>query len=152
MLQWWYFLSFFAISSIGMVVYIKYKNRLKFLRLWQYYLKARFHFNKDQFADLMVISGVAGTISQVFSYTAFDSILINVQYCFLLFLWLTLFDIYILFLVYLILCYVQLLLMPLLAPILGEEKLLSIGLVFNFSHVSVSVSSKIYFIIQRLVF
>ena len=31
----------------------------------QYYLKARFHFNKDQFADLMVISGVAGTISQV---------------------------------------------------------------------------------------
>lgn len=30
-----------------------------------YYLKARFHFNKDQFADLMVISGVAGTISQL---------------------------------------------------------------------------------------
>ncbi|MBA0565756.1 hypothetical protein Golob_010617 [Gossypium lobatum] len=29
-----------------------------------YYLKARFHFNKDQFADLMVITGVAGTISQ----------------------------------------------------------------------------------------
>ncbi|KAG6648372.1 hippocampus abundant transcript-like protein 1 isoform X1 [Carya illinoinensis] len=31
-----------------------------------YYLKARFHFNKDQFADLMVISGIAGTISQLF--------------------------------------------------------------------------------------
>ncbi|RXH73360.1 hypothetical protein DVH24_013044 [Malus domestica] len=30
-----------------------------------YFLKARFHFNKDQFADLMVISGVAGTVSQV---------------------------------------------------------------------------------------
>ncbi|XP_062164858.1 uncharacterized protein LOC133871418 isoform X3 [Alnus glutinosa] len=30
-----------------------------------YYLKARFHFNKDQFADLMVISGIAGTISQL---------------------------------------------------------------------------------------
>ncbi|XVF35899.1 hypothetical protein REPUB_Repub19eG0011400 [Reevesia pubescens] len=30
-----------------------------------YYLKARFHFNKDQFADLMVITGVAGTISQL---------------------------------------------------------------------------------------
>ncbi|KAJ8774299.1 hypothetical protein K2173_009730 [Erythroxylum novogranatense] len=30
----------------------------------QYYLRARFHFNKDQFADLMVISGIAGTISQ----------------------------------------------------------------------------------------
>lgn len=32
----------------------------------QYYLKAQFHFNKNQFADLMVISGIAGTISQVF--------------------------------------------------------------------------------------
>ncbi|XP_059459637.1 uncharacterized protein LOC132189121 [Corylus avellana] len=30
-----------------------------------YYLKARFHFNKNQFADLMVISGIAGTISQL---------------------------------------------------------------------------------------
>ncbi|CAI0435064.1 unnamed protein product [Linum tenue] len=30
-----------------------------------YYLKAEFHFNKDQFADLMVISGVAGTVSQM---------------------------------------------------------------------------------------
>ncbi|CAL1383812.1 unnamed protein product [Linum trigynum] len=30
-----------------------------------YYLKAEFHFNKDQFADLMVISGVAGTVSQL---------------------------------------------------------------------------------------
>ncbi|XWS25955.1 hypothetical protein CRYUN_Cryun27aG0111800 [Craigia yunnanensis] len=53
-----------------------------------YYLKARFHFNKDQFADLMVIAGVTGTIS-------------------------------------------QLILMPILAPALGEERLLSIGLFFN---------------------
>ncbi|KAK9946871.1 hypothetical protein M0R45_012314 [Rubus argutus] len=56
-----------------------------------YYLKARFHFNKDQFADLMVISGVASTIS-------------------------------------------QLVLMPLLAPVLGEERLLSIGLLFSWAH------------------
>ncbi|KAF5740905.1 hippocampus abundant transcript-like protein 1 isoform X2 [Tripterygium wilfordii] len=56
-----------------------------------YYLKARFHFNKDQFADLMVISGIASTISQLF-------------------------------------------LMPMLAPILGEEMLLSIGLFFNCVH------------------
>ncbi|KAF5739317.1 hippocampus abundant transcript-like protein 1 isoform X2 [Tripterygium wilfordii] len=56
-----------------------------------YYLKARFHFNKDQFADLMVISGIAGTIS-------------------------------------------QLLVMPMLAPSLGEERLLSIGLFFNCVH------------------
>ncbi|XP_031265441.1 uncharacterized protein LOC116123848 isoform X2 [Pistacia vera] len=56
-----------------------------------YYLKAKFHFNKNQFADLMVISGIAGTIS-------------------------------------------QLLLMPILAPVLGEERLLSIGLLFNCAH------------------
>ncbi|MQL84777.1 hypothetical protein Taro_017296 [Colocasia esculenta] len=30
-----------------------------------YYLKARFHFNKDQFADLLLIAGTAGAISQV---------------------------------------------------------------------------------------
>ncbi|GMI91366.1 hypothetical protein like AT5G42210 [Hibiscus trionum] len=57
-----------------------------------YYLKARFHFNKNQFADLMVITGVAGTVS-------------------------------------------QLLLMPILAPALGEERLLSIGLFFNCAHI-----------------
>lgn len=39
---------------------------LKFDNPVQYYLKAKFHFSKDQFADLMVISGIAGTISQVF--------------------------------------------------------------------------------------
>ncbi|XP_022135593.1 uncharacterized protein LOC111007514 [Momordica charantia] len=50
-----------------------------------YYLKARFHFDKNQFADLMLLSGVTGTVS-------------------------------------------QLVLMPLLAPVLSEEKLLSIGL------------------------
>ncbi|KAL5557798.1 hypothetical protein UlMin_034009 [Ulmus minor] len=56
-----------------------------------YYLKAQFHFNKDQFADLMVISGIAGTIS-------------------------------------------QLLLMPTVAPLFGEERLLSIGLLFSCAH------------------
>ncbi|KAF7817673.1 hippocampus abundant transcript-like protein 1 [Senna tora] len=56
-----------------------------------YYLKARFHFDKNQFADLMVISGIAGTVS-------------------------------------------QLLLMPVLAPALGEAKLLSIGLFFSCIH------------------
>ncbi|KAJ8752298.1 hypothetical protein K2173_003934 [Erythroxylum novogranatense] len=35
----------------------------------QYHLWARFHFNKDRFADLMVISGIAGTISQMFLYS-----------------------------------------------------------------------------------
>lgn len=47
----------------------------------QYYLKAKFHFNKDQFADLMVISGIAGTVSQVSSipYMSYLSLLSNFQ-------------------------------------------------------------------------
>ncbi|KAK2974874.1 hypothetical protein RJ640_020789 [Escallonia rubra] len=56
-----------------------------------YYLKAQFHFNKNQFADLMVINGIAGTISQM-------------------------------------------LLMPLLAPIVKEVNLLSVGLLFSCAH------------------
>ncbi|OIW14803.1 hypothetical protein TanjilG_05424 [Lupinus angustifolius] len=56
-----------------------------------YYLKAQFHFNKNQFADLMVISGIAGSVS-------------------------------------------QLILMPILAPTLGETRLLSIGLFFHCIH------------------
>ncbi|OVA15972.1 Tetracycline resistance protein [Macleaya cordata] len=57
-----------------------------------FYLKARFHFNKDQFADILLIVGVAGAIS-------------------------------------------QLLLMPILAPNLGEEKLLRIGLLAGCAHI-----------------
>lgn len=56
-----------------------------------YYLKACFHFNKDQFADLMIVSGIAGIASQM-------------------------------------------LLMPILAPLVGEEKLLSIGIFFSCAH------------------
>ncbi|KAI5410273.1 hypothetical protein KIW84_055680 [Lathyrus oleraceus] len=32
----------------------------------QYYLKARFQFNKNQFADLMMISGIGATLTQLF--------------------------------------------------------------------------------------
>ncbi|KAA8546136.1 hypothetical protein F0562_020970 [Nyssa sinensis] len=56
-----------------------------------YFLKARFYFNKDQFADIMLLVSIAGTIS-------------------------------------------QLLVMPLLAPVIREEKLLSIGLFVGFSN------------------
>ncbi|CAH9145307.1 unnamed protein product [Cuscuta epithymum] len=56
-----------------------------------YYLKAQFHFDKNQFADLMIIGGVAGAVS-------------------------------------------QLVLLPLLVPAIGEEKLLSIGLFFSSIH------------------
>lgn len=31
----------------------------------QYYLKARFQYNKNQFADLMMITGIGATLSQV---------------------------------------------------------------------------------------
>ena len=37
----------------------------------QYFLKARFHFNKDQYADLMLISGIAAAVSQVRSDKTF---------------------------------------------------------------------------------
>ncbi|KAG8377996.1 hypothetical protein BUALT_Bualt08G0092000 [Buddleja alternifolia] len=57
-----------------------------------YYLKAQFHFNKDQFADLMIIIGTAGSIS-------------------------------------------QLIFMPILTPLLGEEKMLSLGLFFSCAHI-----------------
>ncbi|KAM1031343.1 hypothetical protein ACFX15_034473 [Malus domestica] len=53
-----------------------------------YFLKARFHFNKNQFADLMLIFSVSGATS-------------------------------------------QLLFMPMLAPAIGEEKLLTIGLLMG---------------------
>ncbi|XP_010266910.1 PREDICTED: hippocampus abundant transcript 1 protein-like [Nelumbo nucifera] len=56
-----------------------------------YYLKASFHFSKDQFADLMLIVGIAGAFS-------------------------------------------QLVLMPTLAPAIGEEKLLAIGLFASCTH------------------
>ncbi|KAK6939015.1 Major facilitator superfamily [Dillenia turbinata] len=68
-----------------------------------YYLKASFHFNKDQFADLMLISGIAGTISQF-------------------------------------------LLMPVLGPALGEEKLLSIGLLFSCTHIFLYAISWSYWV------
>ncbi|KAA8535963.1 hypothetical protein F0562_028441 [Nyssa sinensis] len=60
-----------------------------------YFLKARFHFNKDQFADMMLIFSIAGTVS-------------------------------------------QLLFMPMFAPVLGEEKLLSIGLLVGFANMLVN--------------
>ncbi|XP_052202979.1 uncharacterized protein LOC127808461 isoform X4 [Diospyros lotus] len=56
-----------------------------------YYLKATFHFKKDQFADIIVLSGIAGTVSQM-------------------------------------------LIMPVLAPVIGEVKLLSVGLFFSGVH------------------
>ncbi|XP_012077711.1 hippocampus abundant transcript-like protein 1 isoform X2 [Jatropha curcas] len=60
-----------------------------FLASLMYYLKARFHFSKNQYADLLLLIGAAGMVS-------------------------------------------QLIFMPLLAPIISEEKILSIGLFMGF--------------------
>ncbi|GFP82670.1 chlorophyll a-b binding protein of lhcii type i chloroplastic [Phtheirospermum japonicum] len=56
-----------------------------------YFLKAQFHFHKDQFTNLMIISGIAGLIS-------------------------------------------QLILMPILTPLVGEKKMLSLSLFFSCAH------------------
>ncbi|PIN07215.1 putative transporter ADD1 (major facilitator superfamily) [Handroanthus impetiginosus] len=63
------------------------------LTTMQYYLKAQFHFNKNQFEDLMIINGIAGSISQF-----------------------------------------QLILMPVLTPLIGEEKMLPLGLFSSYVH------------------
>ncbi|GAB4832973.1 hypothetical protein Ancab_006994 [Ancistrocladus abbreviatus] len=54
-------------STFGQAASVAFFNNLGEIGLGaslMYYLKARFHFNKDQFADLMVIAGVAGIASQ----------------------------------------------------------------------------------------
>jgi hypothetical protein len=112
---------------------------LKKLFLLQYYLKARFHFNKDQFADLMVISGIAGTISQVCQRLV-CLIVICIPFVS---------NIALIPFIPIeklkhgqkennlkIKAIMQLLLMPKLVPAFGEEKLLSVGLFFGCAHVS----------------
>lgn len=100
------------------------------LTTMQYYLKAQFHFNKNQFADLMIINGIAGSVSQVnftmhFHYMQF--VILCMFLCF--------------FITYKLLmdfgCAIlhQLIIMPVLTPLLGEEKMLSLGLFFSFAHV-----------------
>ncbi|KAA0064852.1 hippocampus abundant transcript 1 protein-like [Cucumis melo var. makuwa] len=61
-----------------------------------YYLKARFQFDKDRFADLMVIFGAASTFSQASHTILFQSLI----------------------------------LIPILVPVLGEGRLLSVALFF----------------------
>jgi hypothetical protein len=106
----------------------------------QYFLKARFHFNKNQYADLMLIVAVAGTISQVslsfdilpstFGYpiSSFSFHLRDLLIS-LLFFWMPC--------VFLLKTwkFLQLIFMPILVPVIGEEKLLSIGLLMGFTNV-----------------
>ncbi|KAM3381927.1 hippocampus abundant transcript-like protein 1 [Capsicum galapagoense] len=69
---------------------------------FQYFLKARFHFKKDNFADVMLIANICSATS-------------------------------------------QLLLMPMLAPLIGEEVLLCLGLTAGFTNLLIdSVARKIW--------
>lgn len=105
-------------------------NLLGKFHLWilQYFLKARFHFNKDQFADLMLIGGVAGAVSQA-CISVFNILFVAI---FLLFLdsisssYCNQVVLQIPFINFLGI--LQLLFMPLIAPFIDERKLLSLGL------------------------
>ncbi|XP_076885675.1 uncharacterized protein LOC143535262 [Bidens hawaiensis] len=84
--------SSWTFSQAAIVAFFSSLGELGLYSALLYYLKAEFHFDKDQFADLMIINGIAGIISQMF-------------------------------------------LMPLLARVITEEKILAIGLAFNCVHI-----------------
>ncbi|KAI7731037.1 hypothetical protein M8C21_008176 [Ambrosia artemisiifolia] len=84
--------SSWTFSQAAIVAFFSSLGELGLYSALLYYLKAEFHFNKDQFADLMIINGIAGIISQM-------------------------------------------VLMPLLARVIREEKILAIGLIFNCVHI-----------------
>lgn len=95
----------------------------------QYFLKARFGFDKKQFADLLLLITIVGSISQV-------NILRVIIYINLVFItkylnnFYTLIDIYCLMLS-------QLFVLPRFASTIGERKLLSTGLFMEFINVSI---------------
>ncbi|XP_071686968.1 uncharacterized protein [Rutidosis leptorrhynchoides] len=84
--------SSWTFSQAAIVAFFSSLGELGLYSALLYYLKAEFHFDKDQFADLMIINGIAGIISQM-------------------------------------------VLMPLLARVITEEKILAIGLIFNCVHI-----------------
>ncbi|KVI07297.1 Major facilitator superfamily [Cynara cardunculus var. scolymus] len=84
--------SSWTFSQAAIVAFFSMLGELGLFSALLYYLKAEFHFDKDQFADLLIINGIAGIISQM-------------------------------------------ILMPMLARVINEEKLLVIGLAFNCMHV-----------------
>ncbi|XP_071713396.1 uncharacterized protein [Rutidosis leptorrhynchoides] len=52
-------------TQAAVVAFFSMLGELGQLSALMYYLKAEFHFKKDQFADLMIIHGIAGIISQM---------------------------------------------------------------------------------------
>ncbi|PWA80917.1 Major facilitator superfamily [Artemisia annua] len=84
--------SSWTFSQAAIVAFFSSLGELGLFSALLYYLKAEFHFDKDQFADLMIINGIAGIISQM-------------------------------------------VLMPLIARVISEEKILAIGLFFSCVHI-----------------
>ncbi|KAI3669741.1 hypothetical protein L6452_41120 [Arctium lappa] len=84
-------------SQAAIVAFFSSLGELDLYSTLLYYLKAEFHFDKDQVVDLMIIIGIAGIISQ--------ACLLNLAY-----FWIT-----------------MMVLMPLLAKVMNEEKFLQLG-------------------------
>ncbi|KAJ0577034.1 putative major facilitator superfamily, MFS transporter superfamily [Helianthus annuus] len=57
--------SSWTFSQAAIVAFFSMLGELGLISALLYYLKAEFHFDKDQFADLMIIHGIAGIISQL---------------------------------------------------------------------------------------
>ncbi|XP_023765843.1 uncharacterized protein LOC111914303 [Lactuca sativa] len=98
--------SSWTFSQAAIVAFFSSLGELGLYSALLFYLKAEFHWDKDQFADLLIINGIAGIISQM-------------------------------------------VLMPLLARVISEEKILSIGLIFNCVHIflySVAWSSWVVYV------
>lgn len=87
----------------------------------QYFLKARFHFKKDNFADVMLIANICSATSQV---------------TFSLWIGVTNYNFFLVVIFHILTFQImQLLLMPMLAPLIGEEVLLCLGLIAGFTNV-----------------
>nr|XP_043617749.1 hippocampus abundant transcript-like protein 1 [Erigeron canadensis] len=85
--------SSWTFSQAAIVAFFSTFGELGLVSAILYYLRAEFHFDKDEFAYLLIINGVAGIISLM-------------------------------------------IIMPMLAKVLNEEKLLAIGLAFNCIYIS----------------
>ncbi|KAI3783620.1 hypothetical protein L1987_42704 [Smallanthus sonchifolius] len=57
--------SSWTFSQAAIVAFFNMLGDLGLISALLYYLKAEFHFDKDQFADLMIIHGIAGIVSQM---------------------------------------------------------------------------------------
>ena len=94
----------------------------------QYFLKAQFHYTKNQYANLLLIIGITGSFSQVWVHLAIFTYVFNlwsIMYLISLGAAKAVYDLW----------SMQLTVMPLLAPRLGEQKLLVVALTGSCVHV-----------------